>query len=439
MYNHHRRNRGECIKQAFFSSNSYFEILSFTSTFHPVKCVRRYLQLVKLYKPIPISPACDGTLAYISQLLRVTIRSKSIFELSAREKVSCESLTFVNVFGRTADQGNTEVYPIEHERLPWYDIMSASRTEQIGEVVLMVTCSRLIGRLYKPLIMSHSVPFTFSLLRLISAHRSVRIVHQELTFNLTIMVRHYKRKTVTNYTESDLEKALVAVRTKELKPSAAAQQFNIPVATLYARLSGIRGNGPRGAKTILSEEEESFLVQTIEIFEQWQLPLLRKNVIDIGRVYMLELGKKVDEKAQLTEWFISFMARHRDLKLAKCENLEKARSVSCTPLVISKYLPMVLILIDQNDSSSFILEGWFETLHGVLTKHKLLDRPNAIFNVDESGFFDDPGRRSVVVKRSTKHVTASQSGTGKEMTTVLMCTSASGRYVFVTNLPSSHS
>ena len=26
MYNHHRRNRGECINQAFFSWNSYFEI-----------------------------------------------------------------------------------------------------------------------------------------------------------------------------------------------------------------------------------------------------------------------------------------------------------------------------------------------------------------------------------------------------------------------------
>lgn len=60
-----------------------------------------------------------------------------------------------------------------------------------------------------------------------------------------------------------------------------------------------------------------------------------------------------------------------------------------------------------------ISEGWFETLKGVLSKHNLFDRPNAIFNVDESGFFDDPGRRSVVIKRSTKHVIASQSGTGK--------------------------
>ncbi|CAF1524853.1 unnamed protein product [Adineta steineri] len=221
------------------------------------------------------------------------------------------------------------------------------------------------------------------------------------------MVRNYKRKTVAKYTEADMQKALDAVRSKELKPlDAAKNNNNIPLATLYARLSGTRGNGPRGAKTILSSEEESFLVQTIEIFEKWQLPLLQNNVIDIARAYMLELGKKINQTAPLTDWFASFMHRHHDLKLTKCENLEKTRSVSCTPLIIQR---------------------WFETLHGVLSKHKLLDRPNAIFNVDESGFFNDPGRRSVVVRRSTKRVISSQSGSGKEMTTVLICTSASGK------------
>ena len=39
---------------------------------------------------------------------------------------------------------------------------------------------------------------------------------------------------------------------------------------------------------------------------------------------MLELGKKISPVAQLTEWFISFMFHHPDLKLAKCENLEKS-------------------------------------------------------------------------------------------------------------------
>ena len=44
----------------------------------------------------------------------------------------------------------------------------------------------------------------------------------------------------------------------------------------------------------------------------------------------------------------------------------------------------------------------------------------------ESGFGDDPGKRTVIIKRDSKHAISSQSGTGKSYTTVLMCTSANG-------------
>jgi hypothetical protein len=30
--------------------------------------------------------------------------------------------------------------------------------------------------------------------------------------------------------------------------------------------------------------------------------------------------------------------------------------------------------------------GWFATLHEVLQKHELFDKPNQIFNFDETGF-----------------------------------------------------
>ncbi|CAF4569986.1 unnamed protein product [Rotaria sp. Silwood2] len=64
---------------------------------------------------------------------------------------------------------------------------------------------------------------------------------------------------------------------------------------------------PRGGQTILSKEEEAFLIHTIETFEKWQLPLLRKSVIEIARSYMLELGKKISSTAGLNDWFSAFM------------------------------------------------------------------------------------------------------------------------------------
>jgi hypothetical protein len=41
-------------------------------------------------------------------------------------------------------------------------------------------------------------------------------------------------------------------------------------------------------------------------------------------------------------------------------------------------------------------------VYSVLKKLKLFDKPNKIYNADESGFSDDPGRKVALVKRGTK-------------------------------------
>ncbi|CAF5150591.1 unnamed protein product, partial [Rotaria magnacalcarata] len=56
------------------------------------------------------------------------------------------------------------------------------------------------------------------------------------------MVRHYKRKTISKYSEADIQKALEAVRNENLKPCDVACDRNIPLSTLYARLAGKHGH-----------------------------------------------------------------------------------------------------------------------------------------------------------------------------------------------------
>ena len=57
-----------------------------------------------------------------------------------------------------------------------------------------------------------------------------------------------------------------------------------------------------------------------------------------------------------------------------------------------------------------------------LTKSNLFNRPDAIWNVDESGVTDGPSKKQVIVRRSTKHPISSHEGSGKSHTTALMCT-----------------
>ncbi|CAF1167594.1 unnamed protein product, partial [Didymodactylos carnosus] len=74
-----------------------------------------------------------------------------------------------------------------------------------------------------------------------------------------------------------------------------------------------------------------------------------------------------------------------------------------------------------------VLNSWFDKLSLILDKLELFNKPDHIFNCDESGFSDDPGTKSVVVKRETKFPNAVHGGSGKSQTTVLLCTSAAGR------------
>ncbi|CAF4340713.1 unnamed protein product [Rotaria socialis] len=131
------------------------------------------------------------------------------------------------------------------------------------------------------------------------------------------------------------------------------------------------------------------------------------SVKAIAKNYMIELGRKISIDATLKEWLYGFMNRwNNELKLAKDVKLEKKRS-------------------EFTDTTPQYTK-WSDHLKHVLEKNQLVNRPDAIWNVDESGFTDDPGRKQVIVKRSTKYSTSSHSGTGKTHATVLMCTSASG-------------
>jgi hypothetical protein len=239
------------------------------------------------------------------------------------------------------------------------------------------------------------------------------------------MPRIYKRKTEDKYTSENLEKAVSEVKEKKLSVKDAAVHYNIPVRTIFHKLSGSRSGVGRGTKTLLTKEEELYLVHIILLFQKWQRPLSPSVIIGLAKSYMIQLNKNVLINSTLRDWFYGFMQRwSNEIKLAKTKKLEKSRSVACRKETVGKFCA------SQNAaeyiSTKFFLDAWFKHLREVLEKFQLFNRPEALWNADESGFFDDPGRRSVVVKRGTKDAIASQSGTGKTMTTVLMCVSASG-------------
>jgi len=152
------------------------------------------------------------------------------------------------------------------------------------------------------------------------------------------MPRKYTRKRKSCYTNDDFEKALDLVRDKKITVQEAAKDYHIPIPSLYARLSGRRSNGKPGAKTILSDEEEQFLIHVIHKFQEWQQPLTKSDLISMARTFMMELKKKnINQDSSLRDWFYSFRKRwDKELKIVKAYKLENVRSTACTQLVVGK-------------------------------------------------------------------------------------------------------
>ena len=151
------------------------------------------------------------------------------------------------------------------------------------------------------------------------------------------MPRKYVRKTQSKYSNEDMSQALSAIRDENVLPIDAARRFGIPSSTIYNRLSGRFSNVGRGVQTILSKEEESFLVHVIKRYQEWQQPMTPASIKVIAKEYLEELGRSLSQNSSLREWFYGFMRRWQDeLKLTKDVKLEKQRSAACTKVVIGK-------------------------------------------------------------------------------------------------------
>lgn len=152
------------------------------------------------------------------------------------------------------------------------------------------------------------------------------------------MPRVYSRKRILAYSQAELENAVKMVKRGELSAKLASSQFRIPLSTIYTYLSCDKEFTRPGGKTILSLEEENFLICVLNKYQDWQQPLTRSQFIPIARTFMIEMKKKgVHENSSLKEWFYGFQRRWKDeIKLVEAYQLEQVRSNGCTQEFLGK-------------------------------------------------------------------------------------------------------
>lgn len=200
-----------------------------------------------------------------------------------------------------------------------------------------------------------------------------------------VMVRQYKRRTEgPSYSKDDLAQAISMIKHEKWSYRRAGSHFKIPLGTLSSHIRS-NPNEKLGHPTALSMSEEEYLVKLIMELQEWGQLSSCSDVLKYADEYvkMLNLQCRFTAKGPTKDWYYGFVRRwNEQLKLMKSSSLESSRATGV---------------------SKEIVAGWFAKLHDVLTKLDLLDKPQNIFNADESGFCEEAGSRVVLVKRDSKY------------------------------------
>jgi hypothetical protein len=214
------------------------------------------------------------------------------------------------------------------------------------------------------------------------------VVEPFFFFNQSVpvrMVRHYKRRTEgPAYSKEELGQAIEKIKCEKWSYRRASAHFKIPLGTLSSHVLS-NPDGKAGHPPSLTMSEEQYLVTLIVTLQEWGQLSSCSDVLRYADEYvtLLNLRSRFTEKGPTKDWYYGFIKRwSHELKLMKSTSLENSRAIGV---------------------SHEIVAGWFGKLYDVLKKLDLLDKPQNIFNTDESGFCEEAGSRVVLVKRDSKY------------------------------------
>lgn len=227
------------------------------------------------------------------------------------------------------------------------------------------------------------------------------------------MVRNYvkKKETGPKYCEDRLNRAIEEVRAGRLTIHKASTLYGIPFSTLYCRIKGTRGviKKSKGRRKALTDNIENVLATSVKTLAKWGFGLSRKEILELVGQFVSKNDIETPFKDGIPgeDWFLNFKKRH-NLSIRKPEPLEYARKKAAT--------------------DPFNIYGYFNLLKKVLVELDIEDKPDRIWNLDESSLSIDPSKSKVVGEKgkSSSRVTSTS---GKENTTFVLACNAMGQRV----------
>lgn len=181
-----------------------------------------------------------------------------------------------------------------------------------------------------------------------------------------------------NYTDKDVYSALEDIQNGSTI-AASARKYGIPRSTLSEKRSGRHPIEHRmGPDTVLSQDEENLLEKWIFHIADSGFPASKDQLLDSVQMLLNETKRQTvfTDNRPGRKWYDGFKRRHPLVAEKQCQNLNGARAS----------------VTEEN------LRGWHDEVRQSLSKlgHvDILDDPERIFNMDETGFHLTPTQGKV--------------------------------------------
>jgi len=213
-----------------------------------------------------------------------------------------------------------------------------------------------------------------------------------------------RRKNKIYSTES-LQEALEALREGQ-SYRKVAEQFSIPIATLFKNHKQLQKKNKPGPPTVLSDQKEKDIEDWIIYRSKTGIPVTKNELLDSVQTYLIDIKREnpfIDNRPG-RHWFESFKKRHPNIVKRTAQNIELNR------------------IVYEDD-----LKKWFKDIEDYLTENNLLGiDASRIFNCDETSVQLCPKPSQVLAERGSKSVYQVNDGSDKENLSVLFTYNAEG-------------
>lgn len=224
----------------------------------------------------------------------------------------------------------------------------------------------------------------------------------------------YTRKTLSSWTEDDMQKAIKAFR-EGRSQRHAADLFGVPHSCLQRRLQSgqDKPSKNKGRQTTFTAEQENELVSRILKLCACGFGLdcnsVRRVAFEFAESNHIKTNFSIENRMAGSDWLAGFRKRNPSIALRKAEGLSFAR---CNGL-------------NKDD----VVE-YFSLLKETMERLDLLHKPNLIYNADESGCaMNNKPIKKVFAEKGSKAVYSQTCVERGELVTILACTNATGNFI----------